>query len=181
MAADPTPLRPRAKPAGKPAPAHGRAEAGELAGPLRLWRISAWPGLSGIGGHHGDGRWHTQPRSVLYAAEHPALAALEVMAHMRLSLANIPVTLKLIAIDVGKGALQAAPPELPDGWQANEPTTQALGNHWLDDGEALLLPLPSAVMPHARNYLVNPAHPQARTHLNEARVEPFWFDKRHLR
>nr|WP_218170071.1 RES family NAD+ phosphorylase [Pseudomonas sp. P7759] len=34
------------------------------------------------------------PRSVIYAAEHPALAMVEVLAHMRLSLANIPSTRK---------------------------------------------------------------------------------------
>lgn len=149
--------------------------------PLRLWRISAWPGLGGIGGQHTDGRWHTRPRHVVYAAEHPALAALEVMAHMRLSLAAIPTTLKLIGIDVATGALASPAPALPEGWQANEPTTQVLGNQWLDANEALLLPLPSAVIPHARNYLVNPIHPQADSHLREVLVEPFWFDRRHLR
>lgn len=152
-----------------------------LATPLRAWRISAFTGITGIGGHYTDGRWHTRPRHVLYAAEHPALAALEVMAHMRLSLANIPVTLRLIAIDVAEGALQSPRPSLPRGWQANRPTTQALGNQWLDGGEALLLPLPSAVMPHAWNLLLNPSHPQASTHLREGLDEPFWFDARHLR
>ena len=151
------------------------------AAPLRLWRISAWPGLSGIGGQHVDGRWHTRPRSVIYAAEHPALAALEVMAHMRLSMANIPTTLKLIMIEVAAGAAISPMPELPDGWQANEATTQVLGNRWLDAGEALLLPLPSAVLPHATNYLINPQHAQAATHLSEADIEPFWFDRRYLR
>lgn len=145
-----------------------------------LWRISAYPGLTGAGGHHTDGRWHTTPRSVLYAAEHPALAMVEIMAHMRLNLANIPTTLKLIRIDVADGAEVAPPFELPTGWQANEPTTQALGNAWLDAGTALLLPVPSALVAHATNFLINPNHPQAATHLAET-VEPFWFDKRYLR
>lgn len=147
---------------------------------LRLWRISAWPGLSGVGGLHTDGRWHTRPRPVLYAAEHPALAMIEVMAHMRLSLANIPTTLKLIRIDVARGAAMGATPALPPNWPANEPTTQALGNAWLDAAEHVLVPLPSALIAHATNYLLNPRHPQAATHLRET-VEPFWFDARYLR
>lgn len=65
---------------------------------MELWRISAWPGLSGLGGQYTDGRWHTMPRSVLYASEHPALAMIEAMAHMRLSLGNIPTTLKLVSL-----------------------------------------------------------------------------------
>ncbi len=35
-------------------------------------------------------------------------------------------------------------------------------------------------VPHATNYLINAAHPQAQTHLSET-LEPFWFDKRYLR
>jgi RES domain-containing protein len=148
---------------------------------LRLWRISAYPGLAGIGGYRSDGRWHTVGRPVLYAGEHPALAMVETMAHMRLSLTNIPTTLHLIAIDVKAGAVVSAPPALPSGWQANEPTSQAVGNAWLASMAGLLLPVPSALLAHATNYLINPAHAQAASHLHEALVEPFWFDKRYLR
>lgn len=145
---------------------------------MRLWRISSHPGLDGAGGHHEDGRWHTAKRFVLYAAEHPALAMVEVMAHMRLSLSNLPLTLKLIRIDVADGAAISPTPRLPSGWPANAPASQALGNAWLDAKAGLLLPLPSALLAHATNYLVNPQHPQAGTHLREAFVEPFWFDRR---
>lgn len=94
---------------------------------MQLWRISAFPGLSGFGGHHTDGRRHTLPRSVIYAAEHPALEMVEVLAHMRLSLANIPSTLQLIRIDVAPGASMGASPAFPVAWQANEPTSQVVG------------------------------------------------------
>jgi RES domain-containing protein len=145
---------------------------------MRLWRISAYGGLTGLGGHYTDGRWHTMPRFVLYVSEHPALAMVEVMAHMRLSISNIPTTLKLIVTDVADDAAISRTPELPDGWQANEPTTQAVGDAWLDSGAGLLLPVPSALLPYSTNYVVNAAHPQAGTHLNEAEILPFWFDKR---
>jgi RES domain-containing protein len=67
------------------------------------------------------------------------------------------------------------------GWQANEPTSQSVGNAWLDSREGLLLPLPSALLPDSTNYLVNSSHPQASTHLTESKIRPFWFDKRCLR
>lgn len=168
------------RPARKPALALASPTPQPLRAPLRLWRISAWPGLDGIGGQHADGRWHSRPRNVIYCAEHPALAALEVLAHMRLPLANIPLNLKLIAIDVAQGALLSPPPELPTGWQANRIATAQLGNHWLDQNHALLLKLPSATIPHACNYLINPRHPDARHLLGESLIEPFWFDARHL-
>ncbi|HOV56434.1 MAG TPA: RES family NAD+ phosphorylase [Rhodanobacteraceae bacterium] len=148
---------------------------------MQVWRISAFTGLSGIGGHHVDGRWHAMPRSVLYVAEHPALAMVEVMAHMRLSVESIPTRLRIIRIEIGEGAVFSERPQLPQGWQANEITTRTLGNAWLDEGSALVLPVPSAVVPSSTNYLINPAHPQAATHLRESSDEPFWFDARFLR
>lgn len=148
---------------------------------MDLWRISSWPGLSGVGGLHEAGRWHTRGHPVVYAAEHPALAMVEAMAHLRLDLDNIPTTLKLIRIEVSARAVISATRKLPTGWQANEPTTQALGDQWLVSGAGLLFPVPSAILAHATNYLINPRHTQAPTHLIEHAPEPFWFDKRFLR
>lgn len=148
---------------------------------MHLWRISQWPGLTGVGGLYEAGRWHTLGHPVIYVAEHTALAMVESMAHLQLELGTIPTTLKLIRIDVGAGAIISATPALPSGWQANEPTCQALGDQWLQSGAGLLLPVPSAILAHATNYLINPGHPQAATHLKEHAPEPFWFDKRFLR
>lgn len=148
---------------------------------MRLWRISQFPGLSGIGGTFVDGRWHTKPRNVIYAAEHPALAMVEVLAHMHLTSTTMPITLRLIAIDVKQRAKIAPAPGLPTGWQANIPTTQALGNAWLAGSKELLLRIPSAVLPESFNYLINPANKQASTHLTEFDMGPFWVDPRFIR
>lgn len=148
---------------------------------MRLWRISAYPGLGGTGGRHADGRWHTRGRPILYAAEHPALAMVEAMAHMHLGVTTIPLTLKLIAIDVADHASVAPKLDLPSGWQANVPTSQAIGNAWLAASASLVMPVPSAILAHSTNYLINPAHVEAETCLREAFVEPFWFDRRYLR
>lgn len=148
---------------------------------MRLWRISAWPGLTGQGGMYSDGRWHARGHRVIYAAEHPALAMIEIMAHLRLRLTNIPTTLQLIPINIVDGATESPTPSLPPGWQANEPASQAVGNAWFESVTALLMPVPSAILAHSTNYLINPIHPQAATHLNEGATEPFWFDKRFLR
>jgi RES domain-containing protein len=148
---------------------------------MRLWRISSYPGLSGVGGQHVDGRWHTRGRQILYTSEHPALAMVEAMAHMRLGITAIPLTLKLIAIEVDDRATKAPAPRLPSGWQANEPTSQAVGDAWLAGRDALLLPVPSAILMHATNWLINPAHAESATMVSEVGIEPFWFDRRYLR
>ncbi len=148
---------------------------------MRLWRISQYMGLSGIGGTYVDGRWHSKPRVVIYASEHPALAMVEVLAHMHLTAATVPVNLRLLAIDIGKGAKVSPTPALPSGWQANQMTTQDLGNAWLDARSGLLLKLPSAVLPESFNYLINPRSTQAPTHLTESDMGPFWVDQRFIR
>ena len=144
---------------------------------MQLWRISQQPGLTGIGGTKVDGRWHNK-RFIIYAAEHPALAMVEVLAHMRLAATAMPITLRLLAINVKKGANITPSPSLPTGWQANQPTTRTIGNAWLDSGNGLLLKVPSAVLPKSYNYLVNPLHKQAASHLTEADFGPFWVDPR---
>ncbi|MGH8192066.1 MAG: RES family NAD+ phosphorylase [Rhodanobacteraceae bacterium] len=148
---------------------------------LRGWRISEWTGLDGNGGLFVAGRWHSRGQRVLYVGEHPALALIESMAHMRVSLSAIPLTLKLIAVDIKDGASMSPTPALPPGWEANEVASRAIGDAWLQGNSALVLPVPSAIIAHARNYLINPGHRQASTHLKEAMVEPIWMEPRFLR
>lgn len=145
---------------------------------MRLWRISSYPGLTGVGGTFVDGRWHTKPRHVLYVAEHPALAMIEILAHMRLDASKVPLTLRLLAVDILPRARRAKAPALPKGWQANQLATQTLGNQWLDGCGSLMLPVPSAIVTASQNYLINPLHPQAATHLRETDYGPFWIDPR---
>ncbi len=114
----------------------------------------------------------------VYTSEHPALALLEVMVHMHLAIDDIPLSLKLIAIEIKPGALVSPPPDLPQGWQANEMTTRVAGGAWLKSTAGLVLPVPSALIAHATNFIINPRHPQASTHLKQASAEPFWIDRR---
>ena len=148
---------------------------------MRLWRISQYPGLSGYGGTLVSGRWHNAGPVVIYSAEHPALAMIEALAHMQLKLSSMPTTLKLLAIDVKEGAQIAELPALPSGWQANQPTTQTIGSAWLAEASALLLKVPSAVLPESWNYLINPRAAHAATHLSETQLGPIWIDPRLVR
>lgn len=145
---------------------------------MKAWRIAQWVDLTGTGGIRAESRWNPKGVPALYLSEYPALALLEVMVPMHLSFDDIPLSLKLIAIEIMPGALVSPMSDLPQGWQANEMTTRAMGGAWLKSVTGLMLPVPSALVAHATNFIVNPRHPQARTHLQQASVEPLGIDRR---
>ncbi len=67
-----------------------------------------------------------------------------------------------------------APGELAPGWQSNLPLTRELGTRWLRAGATPLLRVPSAIVPHTANFLLNPLHPDAkRLHIAESIDYPF--------
>jgi RES domain-containing protein len=65
---------------------------------MELWRIANYADLSGIGGLKAAGRWHSQVRRILYLADHPSSAMLEMLVHMDRDL--IRPTYQLLRIDL---------------------------------------------------------------------------------
>ena len=123
-----------------------------------LWRISTYSDLSGRGGFIAGGRWHTVGRPVVYLAGTPAGAMLEILVHLEVDQEDLPDTLQLLKIVVPDHASVAPAPELESGWEMTPRVTKALGDNFLRSGSALLLPIPSAIMPHTENFLFNPMH-----------------------
>jgi RES domain-containing protein len=77
---------------------------------MELWRISNYTDLSGIGGMRAAGRWHSQGRRIVYLADHPSRALLEMLVHMDRDL--IPTMYQLLRVvvpdDVGIEAIENA-------------------------------------------------------------------------
>jgi RES domain-containing protein len=126
-----------------------------------LWRISNYADLKGIGGLRAPGRWHFAGRPVVYLAEHPAGALLETLVHQEIrSTADLPDTYRLLRVEVTDEVAIAELSEsfLPDNWREDASYTQSAGSEWLESESTALLKVPSAVMPYAYNYILNPAH-----------------------
>jgi RES domain-containing protein len=79
--------------------------------------------------------------------------------------------------DEGLAADLAA--ELPADWNDVEPAraSQELGTDWARSGRSLLLRVPSAVIPHEHNYLLNVEHLRFRDVSIDGPL-PFHFDPR---
>lgn len=143
--------------------------------------VARFPALDGEGARLYGGRWNTPGRAVVYTSSSRALAALELLVHVNARRA--PANLVLATIDLPDDAVASAatvdPATLPHGWAARvgEPTLKAIGDAWVDDGQALLLGVPSAPIPEEGNWLVNPRHPDA-ARVRVVATRPFTFDPR---
>jgi RES domain-containing protein len=132
------------------------------------WRLCrrAHATLDGEGARRFGGRWNSPGRPAVYLADHPALAALEVRVHLDLPFELLPDDYVLMRVSV------------PDPVTINPAasTTEA-GNAWLAQGSSASAQVPSVLVPHAWNLLLNPRHPDA-PQAEILAIEPFRFDPR---
>ena len=127
----------------------------------------------------GAARWNSRGRFVIYTAATRALACLENVVHrsgegllavFRVMVIEVPddLTVETVSVD-----------DLPADWFAlhRYDTCQRLGGNWLRSGQSAVLRVPSAIISHEWNYLLNPAHPLF-TRIRLLRTESFTFDPR---
>jgi RES domain-containing protein len=134
------------------------------------WRLCRRPhaDLTGEGARLFGGRWNSPGRPVVYLAEHPALAALEVRVHLDLPFELLPADFVLMRVTM---------PDESNRLFASEADSVTMGNAWLTEARSATLTVPSALIPHAWNVLLNPNHPSA-AQTSILGTEPFGFDPR---
>lgn len=143
-----------------------------------LWRISNHLSLAGDGGLRVSGRWHTRGRRVVYCAQSPAAALLEILVHFEIELQDLPARYRLFKIEAPDDATieRVSRDQLPVDWIENIHATRVIGNSWLTKGRSLFLIVPSAVMPETFNVLLNPDHQDATriavTQSSEHAIDP---------
>lgn len=145
---------------------------------MELWRISNYVDLSGVGGLRAAGRWHSQGRRIVYLADHPSSALLEMLVHMDRDI--IPPTYQLLRVVVPDDiSVEMVWLELPRDWRTRTMISREFGDRWLDRSESALLQVPSAIGWQGANFLLNPAHPDA-ARISVAEVIQAPFDPRLL-
>ena len=143
-------------------------------------RRHAHDAFAGIGGLFSAGRWHRRGVRVSYASEHQAVAAMEKLVWLGSLEDALAGDYVVVPVDVPQAAIEVvSPADLPEGWDAfpHPPATQEIGTRWLRERRSAALQVPSAVVPHAVNVLINPAHPDA-ARLTAGGPDPFDWDPR---
>jgi RES domain-containing protein len=139
-----------------------------------VWRIANknYADLSGHNGLYFPGRWHSKGKPIVYFADHPALAMLEVLVNMDIEEEFLTeyVMLKI---------------EIPDSINVEKINTdpfdefncQKLGNEWLKNEKTSVCRVRSILSPESYNYLFNPLHFKAQK-TKILKAAPFIFDAR---
>lgn len=153
---------------------------------MRTWRLCqarfADSAFDGSGAQRYGGRWHWPGTPVVYTASSLSLAALEALVHFDQDLTPA----HFVAFDVGIPSRlrlrRITPAQLPPDWRAAPPAdaTRDIGTHWIRSCGTVGLIVPSALVPHEHNVLLNPRHPDF-AHIRIGTPEPFAFDPRLLR
>ena len=149
---------------------------------IRSWRLAhadyAAHAFDGEGARLYGGRWNSPGRPAMYTASSLALAALEVLVHLR-SRQTLAHDMKSWIEFDETWITTVAPETLPAPWrQSRTPIeTQILGDQWLASSETLVLQIPSVIIPEEWNFIINPLHPQFA---DTVRSQPslFEFDPR---
>ncbi|MGV0950198.1 MAG: RES family NAD+ phosphorylase [Azonexus sp.] len=148
---------------------------------MRAWRIARERyalDRSGAGGLADGGRWHARGMPVIYAGLSVEICAMEKLAHTGHIL---PPDLMLVALSLpdDMGLYETADITALPGWEASPPGAASIecGTKFLRSLRALGLIVPSAIVPEARNIVLNPLHPRF-AEIGFELVRPFVFDQR---
>jgi len=155
---------------------------------LTIWRLEkeryVETAFRGKGSLKTSGRWHHKGTQVAYAGEHPGVAVLEKLVWLeRYEVARESSYMLLpLQIDPDDHLDTLDESDLPDDWDAfpHPEATRNLGTRWFEAGRSAVLAVPSAVLPVAKNYLINPFHPDFHE-LERGEPVPFSWDARLFR
>jgi RES domain-containing protein len=147
-----------------------------------LWRVvkrtHAATAFDGKAAQRFGGRWNSPSRRAVYASATKSLAVLEVLVHLDVG-RPLP-RLVAFTFDVDDTLVDRLPAaRLPRRWRTLRGllATQQIGDEWLASRHALVLAVPSAIVPEEFNYLLDPADP-AFDRLKFGRPVPFLLDRR---
>jgi len=143
--------------------------------------MSRFLALSGEGGRLYAARWNSAGNPVVYLAASPAGALVEILVHLELGDDEPPPPYTLLRIST-PSRLRASNLRVPTGeaWKSDLAVTRKIGDTWLASNRSAIARVPSVILPHTYNYLLNPLHPGAKD-IRIADSEPFNFDPRLVR
>lgn len=123
-----------------------------------IWRLTTKDKLqeafNGEGARKHGGRWNSKGIPCVYASYSASLALLENLVHFELDTAP---SLYLYSVECDDLLIESAQ-SLKKGWEDDLAYTQNLGLQWQQLKLKLVLEVPSVIVRHEKNYIINPEH-----------------------
>ena len=152
---------------------------------ITAWRLAApeFAGsvaqlLSGEGARLYGGRWNSPGSNAVYLGDSLALAAMELLVHVR-SVDVVAAYRKMPVFIPEPLVAQLDVALLPTNWTGStgRRETQAIGDDWLRTRESAVLQVPSAVVAGETNFILNPTHADMNQ-IQAGPISEFRFDAR---
>lgn len=128
-------------------------------------------------------RWNLHGQYVIYAGSSRSLSTLELVVH-RGSIAPSDEYKVMVISVADEDCLyhQIPTTSLPSNWRsfAAYSDLQEMGSQWFKEQDSLVLKVPSAVIPHEFNYLINTEHALFKEKVALVRTEDYFWDSRLL-
>jgi RES domain-containing protein len=148
-----------------------------------VWRLTHRKHIApdGEGARRYGGRWNKPGTPVVYTSGTLSLAVLEFLVHVDSDL--FPDSLVSVRATIPESVVIQTihPSDLPGNWKDKiiPVAVQNLGTLWASAGTSAVLKIPSVVIEHEWNYILNPLHPDFKK-VRWERAVPFSFDPRLL-
>jgi RES domain-containing protein len=146
-----------------------------------VWRIAsvAYAAFDGEGARRYGSRWTRKGLPIVFASETLSLAALERFVHADPDLEPIDLVAIPLEIDASVEIETIEFGGLPGDWRTYPapPSLATIGERWFNAGRTAVLSVPSVVIPHERNFILNPAHRDFSA-MKTGTPEAFSFDPR---
>lgn len=138
--------------------------------------------ITGAGARIYGGRWNHKGTCLIYTSESRSLAVLEFLVHV--PLAFTPNAMSIVYFEIPDSIVpkDLDPSALPESWK-EYPAPLALadiGSEWAQSKKSLFLRVPSIIVEHEFNILINPEHPDI-AFVSISSPERFNLDRRLIR
>ena len=135
--------------------------------------------LTGAGARIYGGRWNQKGTGIIYTSESRALATVEYLVHVPVSLKPSNLSIAVLLIPEKVKMKSVALSDLPRNWRRYPAPSKLadIGTEWAKSGKSLLLRVPSAVVEGEFNILVNPGHPDIQ-HVTIGSIDKYKLDER---
>ena len=148
---------------------------------MEVFRISQKQFSKKLTSSGSESRWNLAGEKVIYCGSSRSLSSLEMLVQSGSIKPSTNYSVMVISIaDKDHLFKQVYQKDLPPDWRSikSYADLQKMGSLWFKNQESLILKVPSAVIPHEYNYVINTKHPEFSSMVKLVRNEEYFWDER---